>query len=127
MVDHEWGFNYVHAPWSVNASMSDLVNGRVKLPVKGLYTGAAVCRFGPNAPVDGARSIKIKYNDNLDTINTEVIKVPGNNANGFVIASTKFERIFEAGDTIVTSIWQTSSAGVIKVQNLMTVALVRAT
>jgi hypothetical protein len=124
--DHEWGFNYVHPPYSKNASMADLVNSRVRVPINGLYTGTGLCRFGPNAPVDGARSIKIKYNEDVDTVNTEVIKVPGNNANGFVICTTKFERILNAGDTVVTSVWQSSSQVVIKVQTLMTIALVRA-
>jgi len=127
IADHAWGFDTVDANSSVNASLSDIVGTFIVVPVHGLYTGTVIARWGPNIPANGLRRVLVMYSGTHDTYNTEVFKIPGTyNTNGYTICTTKFERELQQGDTIVASVYQTSSQQVVKLQTCCTVALVRA-
>jgi hypothetical protein len=127
VADHPWGFDSVDLNNCVNANLSDIVGTFIKVPIHGLYTGTLIARWGPNIPANGTRRVCAMYDGAADAYNSEVFKIPASyNANGYAICSTKFERELLAGQTIIPSIYQTSSQQVVKIQVVATVALVRA-
>lgn len=103
--DHPWPYSSVDTQL-VNASSNDLVNGRVVIPVRGIYKGKITGSWSQGT---GARSQKLAIGATVETDSSEVIDKSWP-AYPSPVNYYSFNRIFQVGDAICGSYWQNGAA-----------------
>jgi hypothetical protein len=120
IVDSPWPYSTIESQ-CVNSGAADLVNGRLVIPVRGIYTGKISGLWSQGT---GNRSQKLAVGAVILTNDSETIEKswpawpsPTNNYH--------FNRVFQAGDAICGSYWQTGAASGITLTGRIDITCVR--
>jgi hypothetical protein len=98
--DHPWPYTTVESQ-CLNSGANDLVDGRLVIPVKGIYRGRISGLWSQGG---GSRGQKLAIGTLVDTDSTEVLDKSWTSYPS-PINNYHFNRIFQVGDTICGAYW----------------------